>query len=142
MFQHQDLTAGEGLMVVISNSELFHNVTLSDTSSGNASFAANLADWLAQDAALIGLRSRGKKIRPITDFGSVYAQQHGGFQEGESGHNEELDRAAQNHVRSQQRLIAWGNVLLPPFLVLLFALFHRTWHGRRARQPFQAGGKS
>jgi ABC-type uncharacterized transport system involved in gliding motility auxiliary subunit len=142
MFKHADLAASEGLMVVISNSELFHNVTLSDSSSGNAPFAANLADWLAQDAALIELRSRGKQGRPITDFGSAYAEARGGFVEGESGVNEELDRAAQNHVRSRQRLISWGNVLLPPFLVLLFALFHRSWHGRRARQPFRAGGKS
>lgn len=142
MFQHTDLNAAEGLMVVISNSELFHNVTLSDSSSGNAPFAANLADWLAQDAALIELRSRGKQSRPITDFGRVYAEEHGGFQEGESGLNEELDRAAQNHVRSQQRLISWGNVLLPPFLVLLFAWFHRSWHGRRARQPFRVGDQS
>ena len=142
MFSHRDLEAKQGLMVVISNSELFHNVTLSDSSSGNAPFAANLADWLAQDAALIELRSRGKQGRPITDFGRVYAEEHGGFQNSEDGIDEELDRAAQDHVRSRQRLISWGNVLLPPFLVLLLGLFHRSWHRRRARQPFQAGGKS
>jgi len=142
MFEHPELEPAPGLMVVISNSELFHNVTLAAESSGNIEFAANLADWLAQDSALIELRSRGKKGRPVTDFAREYVDSHGGWVDGDEAHNEELDRAAQDHRRSRRRLVSWGNVLVPPLLVLLFALLHRSYHGRRARQPFKPGARS
>lgn len=137
LFPHTNLVASPGAMVVIANSELFHNSTLGVEASGNSEFAANLVDWLAQDGELIELRSRGKKNRPITDFGRTYVEEHGGWMEGNDLHNEELDRAAQDDRRTRRRWISWGNVVIPPFLVLLFGLLHRTWFGRRARQPFQ-----
>jgi len=142
VFPHLELAPSPGVMVVISNSELFHNVTLGTEASGNTEFAANLSDWLAQDGELIELRSRGKKNRPITDFGRTYVEAHGGWIDGNDLHNEELDRAAQDYRRTQRRWISWGNVVLPPIFVLLFGLLHRIWFGRRARQPFQPGTKS
>mgnify|MGYP002639334163 CR=1 FL=1 len=140
-FDHAELQPAEGLMVVISNSELFHNVTLGASSSGNADFASNLADWMAQDAGLIELRSRGKKNRPLLDFASSYINAHGGWTEDDS-RNEELDRAAVSSRRNRLRLISWANVLAPVLLVFVLGMLHRSYHRRRARKGFQAGAKS
>ena len=139
LHEHESLTPAEGLLVVIGNSELFHNATLQTmggASSPNGEFAANLADWLAQDEGLIGLRSRGKSARPLADFGRDYVEAQGGWSEEEEA-NRELDRDASLHRRAKVRRISWSNVLIPPVVVLLLAWGHRLFHGRRARRAFR-----
>jgi ABC-type uncharacterized transport system involved in gliding motility auxiliary subunit len=140
-FEHEGLQPAEGLMVVISNSELFHNVTLGANSSGNADFASNLLDWMAQDAGLIELRSRGKKKRPLLDFASSYIDAQGGWTQ-DASKNEELDRDAVSFRLSRVRLISWANVLIPVVVVFVLGMAHRSFHRRRARNPFQPGGQS
>lgn len=127
----------EGVLVVVGDSDLFHRVVLDNQEVGppNAEFAANLLDWLAQAPALISLRSRGSRPRPIPDFAVEWWQAHGG----PTADEEEariLDRQARAHARRLQRFIGWGNVVGPAFVVLLLALLWRSHRRRRAARPF------
>ncbi|MHC4823748.1 MAG: GldG family protein [Planctomycetota bacterium] len=138
---HEDLQPGEGSLIVLGDADLFHNTTFASGGEGNGDFAANLLDWVAQDADLIALRSRGKRLRPLTDFAEDYVAANGGWDQPEE-QLEDLHRDATRHARSRQRWISWGNVLGPAFLVLLLALGHVGFHRSRARHPFQGGGSS
>lgn len=138
---HEDLQPSEGSLVVLGDADLFHNTTFASGGEGNGDFAANLLDWVAQDADLIALRSRGKRLRPLTDFAEDYVAAHGGWEQPEEA-LEDLHRDATRHARSRQRWISWGNVLGPVFLVLLLAAGHVGFHRRRAQRPFRPGGAS
>ena len=98
----------------------------------------NLVDWLAQDGALIQLRSRGRKSRPIKDYYQETMAALGG-PAGTAVENRKLDRQAKAQRRQAHRQIAWNNVLLPPFAMLFAALGHFGYRRRRARQPYQSG---
>ncbi len=138
--EHDGLQPAPGLLVVIGDSDLFHNVVLNNQTAGgeNAAFAANLGDWLSGDATLIGLRSRGRADRPLRDFRAEYVAAQGGWGQTEE-ENRVLDREAQAFARARARWTAWGNVLGPPALLLLLAAWSRARRRVRARVP-TAGG--
>jgi ABC-type uncharacterized transport system involved in gliding motility auxiliary subunit len=127
--------APAGLLVVIGDSEVFHNITL-EGGSANATFADNLMDWLAQDESLIRLRSRGRKQRPLRNF-YLEAVEAAGGPKGTDSENRALDREARDHRDTMERKIAWANVLFPPIFLLLASLAHFTFHRRRARRAYQ-----
>ncbi|MFK5955483.1 MAG: GldG family protein [Planctomycetota bacterium] len=135
-FAHADLVPAPGVLVVLGDADLFHNTTFASGAQGNADFAANLMDWVAQDSALIALRSRGKRARPLTDFGEEYVAAHGGWDQ-EIEALEILHRDSTRHQRSMHRWIAWINVLAPVLLVLIFAALHFFYHRRQAQMSFQ-----
>jgi len=140
-FTYEDFLPAEGTLVVLGDADLFHNTTFASGAEGNADFAVNLMDWIAQDSALIALRSRGKRQRPLTDFAEDYVTAHGGWDQPIEA-LEILHGDSTRHERSMHRWIAWGNVLGPILLVLFFAALHFTYHGRRASLPFTPeGGK-
>jgi len=139
-FSHPDLVPAPGLLTVIGDADLWHNATLRVADGANQAFAMNLFDWSAQDEGLIQLRSRGKKARPLPEFAASYLEDHGGWT-GDQEQDRELDRAAQAFARGRERAIAWGNVLAPILLVLLFALAHRSYHRRRARRPYRPSSR-
>lgn len=135
-FPHEGLKAGPGLLVVIGDSDLFHNGVLkTDRFAGaNGAFAANLGDWLTGDSSLIGLRTRGLADRSLVNFHDQYLAAQGGWATTDE-ENRVLSREAQAHVRSRQRMIAWGNVLGPAALILLLAAAARWQRRRRANAP-------
>jgi ABC-type uncharacterized transport system involved in gliding motility auxiliary subunit len=137
-FPQEDLVPARGSLVVLGDADLFHNTTFASGGEGNGDFAANLLDWIAQDADLIALRSRGKRERPLVDFELAYVEANGGWDQAEED-LEELHRGATGHARSRQRWISWGNVLGPALLVFLMAQAHFRFHGRRAKRPFEGG---
>ncbi len=124
----------DGVLVVLGDSEVFHNITF-EGGTNNAAFADNLIDWLAQDESLIGLRSRGRKQRPLTNFYLAAIEQAGGVQESDSK-NRTIDRAARKHRDQMESRIAWWNVLAPPIVLLIAGIAHFTFHRRRARRPY------
>ncbi|MBC8403916.1 MAG: hypothetical protein H8E15_01720 [Planctomycetes bacterium] len=135
--------AAPGLLVVIGDSEVFHNITFQGGTS-NSTFADNLVDWLAQDESLIGLRSRGRKQRPLTNFYLQAMDEAGGLMESDAK-NRAIDREARSYRDSMESRIAWFNVLLPPLILLVAGLAHFAFHRRRARRPYQSsqvGGKT
>lgn len=131
-----DATA-DGMLVVVGDSEVFHNVTFQG-GSHNAAFADNLIDWLAQEESLIGLRSRGRKQRPLKNFYLDAIEAAGGLQESDA-QNRGIDRAARNYRDQMESRIAWLNVLLPPILLLIAGIAHFTFHRRRAKRPYSGG---
>lgn len=118
-----------GLLVVVGDSDLFHDAFF-EAGQPNAVFAENLVDWMVQDPALIELRSRGRRDRPIRNFYRESIERQGG-PSADPNENQEMDRVARRHARSSQRLCGWGNVLAPPLLVLLLALVR--WRRGRFR---------
>ena len=130
---------GEGALVVIGDSDLFHDAILRP-GSGNADFAANLVDWLAGDEALIRLRTRGERNRRLRDFASEFIEASGGWATTDE-ENLELDRNALAHKRAQQRKIAWLNVLGPGFFVLMAGLLHWRMRERNARRSYPGGSE-
>jgi len=139
-FEHADLQPAPGLLVVIGDSDLFHNGVLSVEQLGaaNAAFAANLGDWLTGDESLIGLRTRGRADRSLLNFRDSYLAAQGGWATTDE-ENRVLAREAQSHARSRQRWIAWGNVLGPALLVSIAAAAAR---GRRRASAAAAGGSN
>lgn len=131
-FEHENLAPAPGLLVVIGDSDLFHNGVLSieQLGSANTAFAANLGDWLAGDESLIGLRTRGRTDRSLLSFREQYLTAQGGWASTDE-ENRVLAREAQAHARSRERWIAWGNVLGPAAVVALAAAASR-WR-RRSR---------
>lgn len=138
-FEHEGLQPAPGLLVVVGDTDMLNNVVLANAGAPNRDFAANLMDWMAQDEALVGLRSRGKRERRIPDFRTQYVEEQGGWAATDA-ENQVLDREAAAYARGRERAITWGNVLGPPLLVLLLGLAHRAFYRRRERQPFRAGG--
>ncbi len=130
--EHAGLTPAPGLLVVIGDSDLFHNVVLNNSQAGgaNVAFAANLVDWLAGDESLIGLRTRGETDRSLMNFRAAYIASQGGRATTDA-ENRVLDREAKAYARARERWIAWGNVLGPALAAGLLAWLAR-WH-RRAR---------
>jgi len=144
--EHSELVPAPGVLVVVGDSDLFHNQVLLHPSvgGGNAAFAANLGDWLSGDEALIGLRSRGRMERRLSDFRADYIESQGGRAQTDE-ENRVLDREAKEHVRSKERLVTWGNVLLPPLVVVVLALLARWRRRGRAEVVLAApadGGKA
>ncbi len=133
--------ADSGLLVVLGDSDFLTNAGLALLpNSGNRDFAANLFDWLSQDAAFIGLRTRGNDLPPIRNFFKESVESQGGVQANYKREEiETLESEARTYQRSQQRLWAWGNVLVAPLLLLLLAAAHFMWHARRGRKPWSAG---
>jgi ABC-type uncharacterized transport system involved in gliding motility auxiliary subunit len=128
--------AAEGLLVVIGDSEVFHNLTLRGGSS-NAKFAQNLIDWMAQDESLISLRSKGRRSRVLLDFFQQSVQAQGGPADTDR-QNRKIDKQARAYRDSMERRIAWANVILPPLLLLLAALAHFGFHRTRGRRAYRS----
>ena len=132
-----------GQLVVIGDSDLFTNTGISFMpTSGNRDFAANLFDWLCQDTALIGLRTRGGAERRLRSFLQESVEQQGGISASlQREEIESIEATARAHQRNMRRLIGWGNVVAPLVLLGLMALLHFAWHSRRSRRsPFSASG--
>ena len=135
--------AAPGLLVVVADSDLFSNRGIEIGSDqlgppGNPQLAANLFDWLCQEEGLIELRVRGGKRRALRSFGREYLEAAGGFDAGLGPEQRaELYSAADRFERGRRRWIGWGNVLLPPLLVLLLGLAHVAYHRARARRPYR-----
>jgi ABC-type uncharacterized transport system involved in gliding motility auxiliary subunit len=146
--EHTELQPAPGVLVLIGDSDLFHNGVLLNQEAGgagNAAFAANLGDWLTGDEALIGLRSRGRMERRLADFRAEYLAAQGGRAQTDE-ENRVLDREAKEFARARERTVTWGNVLLPPLLIAALAAFARWRRRRRAHEvlaaPTAGGGAS
>lgn len=124
-----------GLLVVLGDSEVFHNITL-EGGHHNATFADNLVDWVVQDESLIGLRSRGREQRPLKNFYLQAVEDAGGVRESDA-QNRALDRNARQYRDQMESRIAWFNVLVPPLVLLVAGIAHLSFHRRRARRPYQ-----
>ncbi len=129
--------SASGLLVVLGDSEVFHNITL-DGGSPNTTFADNLIDWMAQDESLIGLRSRGRDLRLLKNFYMEAVEEAGGVQESDE-ENRRIDRAARKYRDQMESRIAWFNVLTPPIVLLIAGIAHFSFHRRRARRPYRGG---
>ncbi|MDP6941902.1 MAG: GldG family protein [Planctomycetota bacterium] len=129
----------EGLLVVLGDSDLLSNAGLALLpGGGNRDLAANLFDWLSQDASFIGLRSRGNDLPQIRNFFRESIETQGGVQPQYTRTEiEALESEARTFERGQRRLWAWGNVLIAPLLLLLLAAAHFSWHARRGRNPWR-----
>lgn len=136
---HPGLRAAPGLLVVIGDADLFHRIVLINQAAGggNAAFAANLGDWLCGDESLIGLRSRGRAERRLTDFRAEWIASQGGRAQTDE-ENRVLDREAKEYARGRERWTAWSNVLGPPALVAALAWAVRWRRRRRAAEPAAA----
>jgi len=92
--------------LLVAGSSRFADPQLPPGDSGPA-FLLNLVDWLAMDADLIGIRSKGAVFRPLRELPA-----------------------------SRKALVRWVNMLLPVLLVLAFGLFRlarrRAHRARRA----------
>jgi len=129
-----------GKLVVIGDSDIFHNFTLEGGGS-NILFAQNLIDWLASNERLIELRTRGRRERPLYDFYGSHFAALGGVSE-DTAEMRSRDQQARAHRDQMERTIAWANVLTPPLIILLLALGHFSFHGRRARRAYDSERKT
>ncbi len=107
-----DSTAGgpKGRVVVVGNME-FATDRYASSSAENAIFALNAVDWLAQDEAMISIRSRDR--RPPRLLFSTPALQQG---------------------------VKYANVIGLPLLVGLFGLVHLAARRRRSLTPWAPRG--
>ena len=124
-----------GRLIVVGDSDLFHNVTLRGGGDANSEFASNVLDWLANDINLISLRSRGQRPRPLFDYAAEYLKNHGGLGEDEDA-NRELAKDAISFAANQQRLFAWFHVLLPFSLMFILGLMHYINRTRQERKSY------
>ena len=124
-----------GRLIVVGDSDLFHNVTLRGGGDANSEFASNMVDWLANDINLISLRSRGQRPRPLFDYAAEYLKNHGGLGEDEDA-NRELAKDAISFAANQQRLFAWFHVLLPFSLMFILGLMHYINRTRQERKSY------
>ncbi len=137
--EHANLKPAPGVLVVVGDSDLFHNVVLNnqEAGGGNAALAANFGDWLSGDESLIGLRSRGRIGRRLEDLRNAYIVAQGGRAQTVE-ENQVLDREAKEYARSRQRTMAWMNVVGPPLGVGLLALLAHGLRRARSRRGFSA----
>ncbi|MCH2101091.1 MAG: GldG family protein [Planctomycetes bacterium] len=131
--------APEGVLVVIGDTDLFQNPTL-QVAASNRKLAQNLIDWLASDESLITLRTRGRTLRPLRDFYAEAFLMAGGVAETEA-ETRERDKLARQARDRMERWIAWGNVCLPPILLLIAAVAHVSRRRVLAARPYQSGGE-
>ncbi|RMH01624.1 MAG: hypothetical protein D6702_11030 [Planctomycetota bacterium] len=138
--------AEPGLLVVVGDADAFSNRGIEVAApslgpSGNPQLAANLVDWLCQEEGLVDLRVRGGRPRRIRNFRQEALAAVGALDPDlDPDRREELVAEAERRERRIRRLISWGNVLVPPFLVLLLALGHFAFHRARARRPWRPAG--
>ncbi len=139
-----DEATAAGQLVVLGDADLFTNTGIAFMPiSGNRDFAANLFDWLCQESALIGLRTRGGRERRLKNFLLESVKAQGGLSSDlPQAEIEAIEATARAHQRSMRRLISWGNVLLPLVALALAALMHFAWHRRRARNNPYLGERS
>lgn len=96
-------------MVVVSNGDFAINGNPpQQISADNINFASNSIDWLSDDTGLIDLRTKGITSRPLD--------------------------AVEDTTRE---LIKWGNVIVPIFFVLLYAVIRRQRNARKRHQWMQ-----
>jgi ABC-type uncharacterized transport system involved in gliding motility auxiliary subunit len=102
-----DSAASKGRVVVVGNSE-FTTDRYASRATSNVIFALNTIDWLAQDEALIAIRSRDRRPPPL-----VFASP--AIQEG----------------------VKYANVILLPVLIMLGGTLHLLRRRRKARQGYR-----
>jgi ABC-2 type transport system permease protein len=93
---------GAGRMIVVGDAS-FAEAQYMQANPGNLLFLANAIDWLAQDEALISIRSKNR-VPPGLIFESD----------------------------GVQRVLKWGNLFGVPFLIVLFGFLRVTGRRRRA----------
>jgi ABC-type uncharacterized transport system involved in gliding motility auxiliary subunit len=85
------LSSPENRMVVVGDGDFVKDEYLG--SNDNLNFAANIVDWLVDDAGLITIRSRAADARPLEEVSD-----------------------------SAKRLIKYGNLVIPPLAVVMYGL--------------------
>ena len=83
------------------------------SSPQNLAFAANAVDWLAQDEALIGIRSKNRQPPAL-----VFQSELG------------------------QGVLKWGSLLGVPLAFVVFGFVRVTGRGARAERRWREGGES
>ncbi len=122
--------SGGGQLLVVGDSDLWTDAAFRQPWSGNGDLAANLFDWFAQETSLLGLRTRGRRQRPLTNFHLQKLEELG-----VASMSPEAVQAAQAtaraYARDRQRWIAWWNALAPGCLLLVLFVSLRA----RKRKP-------
>lgn len=101
-----------GRIVAVGDAQFLED-NFAQSSPQNLAFAANAVDWLAQDEALIGIRSKNRQP-PALVF------------ESEVG----------------QGVLKWGSLLGVPLAFILFGFARVTGRGARAERRWREGGES
>jgi len=101
----EDSSSAPGGRIVVVGDANFLEDDFARANPQNLAFAANAVDWLAQDEALISIRSKDRRPPPL-----VFAS--------------DFSRAA----------LKWGNLLGVPILFALFGMFRVLGRQRRARR--------
>ena len=94
--------SSSGRMVVVGDAS-FVEAQFVQANPGNVLFVANAIDWLAQDEALLGIRSKNRTPPQL-----VFASDGG------------------------RNLLKWGNLIGVPFLFVLLGIVRVTGRRRRA----------
>lgn len=105
--QVQPKTAGAGRLVVVGNGD-FASDHFAQNSPENAVFVLNAVDWLAQDEALISIRSKDRTPPPLAF----------------------TNAALRGAVR-------YGNIIGVPLIVALFGALRLARRRARTRQPYR-----
>ncbi|HEX4561029.1 MAG TPA: Gldg family protein [Gemmatimonadales bacterium] len=105
--QVQPKTAGAGRLVIVGNGD-FAGDRFAQNSPENAIFVLNAVDWLAQDEALIGIRSKDRTPPPLA-FSSA----------------------------GLRGTVRYGNIIGVPVLVVLFGALRLARRKARTRQPYR-----
>ena len=103
----KDSTAPKGRVAVVGSSD-FVSDRYASRATPNVVFTLNAIDWLAQDEALIAIRSRDRRPPPL-----VYSSP--ALREG----------------------VKYANVILLPVLIMLGGTIHLLRRRRQAQQPYR-----
>jgi ABC-type uncharacterized transport system involved in gliding motility auxiliary subunit len=100
-------TPGAGRLVVVGNAD-FVSDRFAQNSPENAAFVLNAVDWLAQDEAMISIRSKDRTPPPLA-----------------------FSNAALRGI------VRYGNIVGVPILVALFGALRLARRRARSRQPYR-----
>jgi gliding motility-associatede transport system auxiliary component len=104
----KDSTAAKGRVVVVGNGD-FVSDRYASRATPNLVFALNAIDWLAQDEALIAIRSRDRRPPPL-----VFA------------------------TAASREAVKYANVILLPLILATWGSIRLLARRRRAQQPYPA----
>jgi len=109
--QDQDASAGGGRIIVVADANFLEDQFVG-ANAQNVLFVANAIDWLAQDDALIRIRSK-HRTPPALTFASEFGS----------------------------NMLKWGNLVGVPVLLALFAVLRITGRRRRAMRWWEETGE-
>jgi ABC-type uncharacterized transport system involved in gliding motility auxiliary subunit len=105
--QVQPKIPGVGRLVIVGNGD-FVSDRFAQNSPENAIFVLNAIDWLAQDEALISIRSKDRTPPPLAFSNATL-----------------------------RGVVRYGNIIGVPFLVALFGALRLARRKARTRQPYR-----